>query len=232
MRLDRCTAERWTEARLGALSLALGLGDDPWPPIERVRSLYRSIDADVSAQASNLELPCRPGCDACCHEAVFLSAPEFLVVAADLFANKASTALRQILFEMQQVADRFSDELELLDAIESGHERDDVAARVKFRCPLLGPDGRCSVYASRELNARTFGLTWDEHRDHPFGCSLTHERLRVLSDCAPKGNFSGSQLVGARASRRALVASFPATSAKVQVYPWWFRQYAEHFDGA
>lgn len=227
---DARDPELRTASRLTALSSALGLGASPWRVIERVRALYRSIDAEVETRAASFDLPCHSGCDACCHEAVFLSAPEFLVVVAELLTSQDSSVLHQIREEMEKLAERFSDELELLDAIEGGPERDEVAARIKFRCPLLDSGGRCSVYGSRELNARTFGLTWDERRDHPFGCTLTHDRLRVVSPSTPDATLGRLPLAGARAARRKLVDAFPEPSAKVQVYPWWFREYADHLE--
>lgn len=115
---------------------------------------------------------------------------------------------------MAAIARRFEDELELLETIEPGPERDEVAARVKFDCPLLD-GGACSVYGARELNARTFGLTWDRRGAAAYGCGLTHERLRVL------GPNAGPGLVDARDVRRRLVALVPGTE-RVHVYPWWF----------
>jgi hypothetical protein len=93
-----------------------------------------------------------------------------------------------------------------------------VAARVKFRCPLLSHDGLCTIYPARELNGRTFGQSWDSVRAHPYGCELTHERLRVLP---PE---QGPRLIDAREARRRLVASVPGTE-RVHVYPWWFARY-------
>jgi hypothetical protein len=203
---------------LDRLSLALGLGD-PAPILEAMHALYLDIDRAVAAKSAGHELPCKSGCDACCHEAVFLSAPEFLFVAAHLLKSRDAGELEALLLEMRSLAARFEDELELLETLTPGAERDEVAARVKFRCPLLS-DGRCTVYPARELNARTFGLTWDALRAHPFGCELTHGRLRVLP---PE---IGPSLFDAREARRRLVAAVPGTE-RVHVYPWWFARYGD-----
>jgi hypothetical protein len=203
---------------LARLSQALGLGE-PAPILEAMRALYDEIDRQVDGKSAGHDLPCKAGCDACCHEAVFLSAPEFLCVAAHLMERDA--AERTALIEaMRSLARQFEDELELLEILTPGFERDEVAARVKFRCPLLAADGRCTVYPVRELNARTFGLTWDSARGHPFGCDLTHERLRVLPDGVAPSLFD------AREARRRLVAAVPGTE-RVHVYPWWFAEYGE-----
>jgi Fe-S-cluster containining protein len=203
---------------LTRLSSALGLGDDPRAILEPLAALYEEIDREVAGGSSGLAMPCRSGCDACCHESVFLSAPEFLAVAAHLARTRTKAEIEALHAEMVAVAERYEDELELLETIE-GSERDEVAARVKFRCPLLEAGGLCTVYEARELNARTFGLAFDRARGHAYGCELSHARLRVLPAEASKGLFD------AREARRRLVARVPGASGIVHVYPWWFRKF-------
>lgn len=203
------------------LSRALGLGDSPRQTTRLVRDVYREIDAEVTAGARGLSLPCRMGCDACCHEAVFLSGPEFLVVAEHLLDSWGDSDLRAVVDAMQEISVRYEDELELLETIE-GRERDEVARRVRFSCPFLSASGTCRIYPVRELNARTFGLSWDELRGDAFGCELTHERLRVL------GSGVGGTLAGARAARQRLVGAVAGTE-QVHVYPWWFSRYRRFF---
>jgi Fe-S-cluster containining protein len=180
-----------------------------------MRSLYAELDVSISSQAAGLELPCRAGCDACCHESVFLSAPEMLLVAEHLLSTRTAEERAAIVRAMAEIAARFADELELLETISPGEERDEVAARVKFRCPLLGADGACTVYEARELNGRTFGMSFDGVRSQAYGCSLTHARLRVLPPEAASSMFD------AREARRRLRAAVPETT-RVHVYPWWF----------
>ncbi|MCK6550314.1 hypothetical protein L6R52_31045 [Myxococcota bacterium] len=145
---------------------------------------------------------------------MFLSAPELLAVVDELLRTRTDAELRALVDAMAILAARFEDELELLETIPAGDERDEVAARVKFDCPLLA-DGACTVYRARELNARTFGQTWDRRRGAAYGCGLTHERLRIL------GPDVGTRLVDARDVRRRLVDAVPGTE-RVHVYPWWF----------
>lgn len=204
-------------AALAALSEALGLGPEPEAVLDPLFDLYAEVDGAVDAGAEGLDLPCRPGCDACCHESVFLSAPEFLAVAAELL-GWSEAARRRVVDAMRALAVQFEDELELLETLAPGPERDEVAARVKFRCPLLSEAGLCTVYRARELNARTFGRTVDADRDTPYGCTLTHQRLRVLPLSAT------ARLASARDARRRLVERLPGT-ARVHVYPWWFSRY-------
>ena len=185
-----------------------------------LRALYEQIDREVEAKSRGCALPCKAGCDACCHESVFVSGPELLAVCAALVADPGR--LRRVVAAMRSLADRFEDELELLEILEPGAERDEVAARVKFRCPLLSADGRCTVYAARELNGRTFGLTWDAARQQPYGCALTRDRLQVVGQAAAQG------LADARAARRRLAQTVPgAESSAVHVYPWWFAHHAD-----
>ncbi len=201
----------------------MGLGAEPGPVLAAVRQVYRMIDAAVESGALGLSLPCRAGCDDCCHEAVFVSAPEFLLVADDLLRSRTVDERRRISDEMRQIAGQFEDELALLDWIEPGPERDEVAARIRFRCPLLAQGGKCSVYPVRELNARTFGQARDEARGEPYGCHRTHERLRIL----PTERVD--RLAGARQMRRWFRELVPGVGP-VQVYPWWFQRYGHWLD--
>ena len=210
-----------TAAALSALCRDLGLGPDPDAVLGTLREIYEDIDARVAAAAHDVSLPCKKGCDACCHEAVFLSAPEFLGVAQDILTWPTERRA-SVVGQMLRFAELFEDELEQLDIFEAGPERDEVARRVKFRCPLLDSDGTCGVYAWRELNGRTFGQSWDERREHAYGCQLTHDRLRVIGEPAPA-------LFGARRARALLADRFPDHDV-VHVYPWWFARHAAHFE--
>lgn len=211
---------RGTGERLKQLSTALGLGDDPGRILAPLRELYAEVDAGLRSATAELDLPCRAGCSDCCYEAVFVSAAEFLAVAEALFERDEAgqePTLDAVLRLMCTVAGHFADEIELLETLPPGPERDEVAARVRFRCPLLGPDERCSVYAVRELNARSFGQTMDARRGSPYGCERTHARLKVLGPVP---------LADARELRAQLVRSVPGTDF-VHIYPYWFSRYRE-----
>lgn len=206
---------------LDRLSSALGLGSDAGAILGSLDQLYRAIDAEVAEQTAGQGLPCKMGCDACCHQSVFLSAPEFLRVAAELLATRSIEERRRVVSEMRALASRFSDELEQLEQFPPGAERDEVAARVAFRCPLLGSDGRCTIYPARELNARTFGATWDHRRAEPYGCPLTVARVLEL------GRSVAERWADPRDARMRLARAVPGTE-KVQLYPWWFEQYGRY----
>ena len=206
--------------RLSPLSRALGFESPARQIIDRIYSVYAQIDDEVARTTKDLNLPCHRGCDACCHESVFLSAPEFLVVCDHLFESFSAQALRSVVEQMCAVALEYEDELELLDQIDSGPERDEVAARVKFKCPLLSTEGACRIYPARELNGRTFGHAWDSSGGQAYGCSLTRDHLRIVDN--PQG-----KLIDARHARMTLVKRVPLTE-KVHVYPWWFRNYKRY----
>ncbi|MEM7676345.1 MAG: hypothetical protein AAF449_10120 [Myxococcota bacterium] len=199
------------------LAHALGL-EDFETVLAALDAVYRDVDAMIRAGQQGLDLPCRAGCDACCHEAVFVSAPEFFAVAVHLL-DAPIDVRRRIVAEMRALADKFEDELMLLEALPAGAERDEVAERVRFRCPLLSSAGECTVYAVRELNARTFGASRDELKGQPYGCELTHQRLRVLPEAA-------EHLPSAREARRWLRDRVPG-AGDVRVYPWWFSSYGQ-----
>lgn len=201
---------------LQALADALELGPAEGV-LNELRAIYAEVDEEVRVRAQGADLPCRAGCDACCKESVFLSGPEFFLVVAQLLQDWPKPEIETLLARMGALAERFADELELLESMEPGWERDEVAARVKFECPFL-LEHRCRIYAVRELNARTFGASWDHQRREPYGCALTHERLRVLPA------ETGPALSDARAMRAKLAARLPAT-LRVHVYPWWFQRY-------
>ncbi len=209
-----------TVAQLGDLADALGLACRPQEILRQVQDAYAAIDAKLDAGAANLQLPCHAGCSECCREAVFVCAAEFFCVAEAVLSWPA--AQRRILLDrMASVAATFEDEIELLETLDPGAERDEVAARVRFECPLLSEVGQCRVYAVRELNARTFGQAMDETRDEAYGCALTHARLAVLP------NSSKAGLYGAHQARQDFVRRVQGTEV-VHVYPWWFTRYRTH----
>ena len=201
------------------LGSALGFLEPAQEIISRVYSVYKDIDQHIQEVTSQTNLPCKRGCDACCHESVFLSAPEFLVVSEHIMNSFEFSERESLVHQMWALADEYEDELELLEEIISGPERDEVAARIKFSCPLLSADGACRIYVARELNGRSFGHAWDSARNEAYGCELTHDHLRVL-------NNPRDALIDARQARQSLVEQVPNTE-KVQVYPWWFKTYGK-----
>ena len=209
--------------RIKKLAAAMGFTQSPEETITVVRDFYRSLQEKLEQTETGLSLPCKEGCDACCHESVFLSAPEFLTVCHYLFGHKDQRYRDNLLNAMCLLAEEFADEIEFLESASPGFERDEVAARIKFRCPMLTEEGGCSIYPVRELNGRTFGLSWDAKNNQAYGCTLTRDSLRVVESPANK-------LLDARVVRKSF-NELVELSDVVHVYPWWFLKYRSFIEG-
>ncbi|MEE2902634.1 MAG: YkgJ family cysteine cluster protein [Myxococcota bacterium] len=209
--------------RIEKLAIAMGFTHSPERTIATVMAFYDSLQQDIKQVDASILLPCKEGCDACCHESVFLSAPEFLAVCNYLFEHREQAYREQLLREMIALAEEFADEIEFLESAPAGFERDEVAARIKFRCPMLSENGSCSIYPVRELNGRTFGKSWDSMNDEAYGCTLTRESLRIVD--APNTKLPDAR--GVRSSFNELVEQ----NDFVHVYPWWFAKYRAFITG-
>ena|GEM_PF-6499565 len=203
--------------RIEKLAVAMGFTNSPERTIATVMTFYDSLRREIKQVGASILLPCKEGCDACCHESVFLSAPEFLAVCNYLFEHREQAYREQLLQEMIALAEEFADELEFLESAPAGFERDEVAARIKFRCPMLSENGSCSIYPVRELNGRTFGTSWDRKNSQAYGCSLTRQSLRVIDE-------PNKQLLDARDIRFSF-NELVEHHDFVHVYPWWFAKY-------
>src|SRR5688572_20643657 len=58
-------------------AVAETLGATLAPALASLHALYAEVDAQNHANTRDLDLPCHKGCDACCHESVFLTPLEF-----------------------------------------------------------------------------------------------------------------------------------------------------------
>ncbi len=72
----------------------------------------------------------------------------------------------------------YEEHREVIEALEGERTdtHDDIAARLKFVCPLLGADGACEAYPGRELYARLFGSTFNEDGG-VYGCHIVGAHL-------------------------------------------------------
>jgi Fe-S-cluster containining protein len=201
----------WPE--LDRLCRAVGLFEPSSAILRRLKAAYAAADRDVASGTDGRALPCGKGCADCCHESVFVSAPEWIGAVWALCEAEQSVQ-QDILRQMVELARRYEDEFELLESLQPGPERDEVAARVRFRCPILAADGACRIYRWRELNARTFGQAWDARRGHAFGCHRTHAQV----------GHQRLALVDAWDQRARLARAFPE-AGRVHVHPWWFDRF-------
>jgi hypothetical protein len=172
---------------------------------------YQELDRRNQRNVDKLELPCHAGCDACCHESVFVTPLEF-VVAWDW----AQTHLDQ--HWRDQVIDRalrlFADHGEAIlafDAPPPAGAADHFAGarQLRFACPMLSDAGECSIYPVRELVARLFGCSFND-AGGVYGCELVGQKL-------------GGQVVTLVSATRVvtLISELPLTG-KRQVYPYYF----------
>lgn len=144
------------------------------PDLVALRAIYLDVDERTALNTRDLDLPCREGCDACCHESVFLTPLEFVALWDELQRN-----LPDLLDEVvERGLEIFRQQRALIEAfeapmdIETGEER---ARLLRFTCPLL-VDGSCSVYSSRPLYCRLFGNSFND-RSGIYGCDLVGKHL-------------------------------------------------------
>lgn len=125
-------------------------------------SLVAQVDAVFQKVSSNFsaEVKCRQGCSDCCHalfdvtliEAMYLNAKfaeldealrNTILIEADKADRKAYRFKRQASKDAEEV-----DQSEILLR----------TAKERLRCPLLDQDDRCSLYASRPITCRIYGI--------------------------------------------------------------------------
>jgi hypothetical protein len=175
-----------------------------------LRAFYAEVDRRNGQNIAGLDLPCGQGCDACCHQSVFLTPLEFLT-AWDWAQRHLSDA------ELSETVNRglelFAQHQELIEALDrpppaGACDHYEVASRLRFRCPLLSASGDCRIYPLRELYARMFGCSFYEEGGI-YGCQLVGKHLagRTVS------------LLSVRAVARRL-GDLPLTQTR-QVYPYY-----------
>lgn len=176
----------------------------------QLQALYDEVDARNARNTAALDLPCHRGCSMCCHESVFLTALEFFYVWDYVQREHDDASRRRIVAEGLALYRKFADEILAMEGPVPEGERDhvEVARKVRFACPMLTPQGACSVYPVRELLARLFGCSFNDDGG-VYGCHLVGAHLadKVVT------------LARARPTAQRL-ASLPLTQ-KRQVYPYW-----------
>ncbi|MEL7306326.1 MAG: hypothetical protein AAGJ56_10915, partial [Myxococcota bacterium] len=87
-------------------------------------------------------------------------------------------------------------------------EHDTIARKLRFTCPMLGVDGACRIYETRELYARLFGCSFND-AGGIYGCALVGAHLAGQTVTLPKTRIWAKRL-----------DELPLTF-KRQVYPYW-----------
>lgn len=115
-------------------------------PADRARAAMTIADAAAAAFAAHFPnqpaIDCRAGCDACCHLPVMIPPGVAEAICAHLVERLDPDALAALKAELAQAA-------AAADALAD-------PSTLRRRCPLLGADGRCTVYAVRPLTCRAF----------------------------------------------------------------------------
>ncbi len=103
-------------------------------------AFHEGFEFSLASAGNKREVACRAGCHLCCHNWITVTAPEVLLIAAELRARpKADDAA-----------------LAVAEAAEAGKGLDrDVRLARRLACPLL-VERLCSIYAVRPIACRGF----------------------------------------------------------------------------
>lgn len=155
--------------------LGFQLGD----AFHQLAGLYREVDDALARTTSSLNLPCKAGCDACCHQSVFLTPLEFLAAWDWLQSEVSEDDLSEIVTRAIRIYRLHQDTLIRLDREPPDGQRDhfSLVESLAFRCPLLSSDGKCLVHPARELYARLFGGSWERSPGALYACHMVSEHL-------------------------------------------------------
>ena len=146
---------------------------------ESLAALYRDLDQALERTTASLDLPCKAGCDACCHQSVFLTPLEFLAAWDWLQSELDESELDSIVRAGLRIFRLHQGTIVQLDEPPPEGETDhfSLVESLAFRCPLLSSDGKCRVHPARELYARLFGGTWERQPGALYACHMVSEHL-------------------------------------------------------
>jgi hypothetical protein len=147
-----------------------------------LQDLYRRVDEHAAALAEPLDLPCGPGCSACCRQSVFVTPLEALALLhhaqTHFTAAQRETLLQRglaIFHAHQPLILSFGHPpcpgLPALPGAEPAPGDPVERARgLNFDCPFLDHGGRCTAYPARDLRGRLFGVSRLRSRDEYYAC--------------------------------------------------------------
>ena len=106
---------------------------------------------------------CHEGCSDCCHALFDLSLVEGMAVNQAFNAAFGHGRERSDILTRASETDRAltRHKRELFRAEKDGESPEAIMARaaaLRMRCPLLGPDERCLLYAARPITCRLYGI--------------------------------------------------------------------------
>lgn len=143
------------------------------PELIPVFAAYEALVAEADAVFSRVAerhpdcVTCKPGCSDCCHATFDLSLVEAMYLNAKFVEAFDFGPARSRILENAGNADRQLTRMkrdyfrELRDGKASQEAMDrimDEAARARIRCPLLDANDQCSLYESRPITCRLYGI--------------------------------------------------------------------------
>lgn len=156
--------------------------------------LYRRVDEHAARLAEPLELPCGPGCSACCRQSVFVTPLEALYLLDHLQESVAPKDVHSVVLKAVTIVEREHPRI-----MSFGHptcpggrepgaedrapgiappDRVSSSLGLRFDCPLLDATGKCIVYPARELRARLFAVSVLRSRgDEYYACPALGRHL-------------------------------------------------------
>jgi len=152
-----------------------------------LRQVQRSIEDELKRLPARERGPvaCRAGCDFCCHLRVMATPVEVFALLDFLKQQLDKDTLEQFV-ERVEATDA---QLRALD--------EDVILKTNLPCPVL-VDGRCSGYAGRPLNCRSYHSlsreACEESFEHPEDLDRGHPQLRGVA-AVHEGAQAGFQQV-------------------------------------
>ena len=141
--------------------------------------LYKELDLALAKSTAALNLPCKAGCDACCHQSVFLTPLEFLAAWDWLQSELEISELHEVVTDALSIYRVQQSVIDRLD-LPPEHDADDhftIVETLRFRCPLLSSTRQCRVHPARELYARLFGGAWERRPGALYACHIVSEHL-------------------------------------------------------
>jgi Fe-S-cluster containining protein len=171
---------------------------------DRYRLLLERLDRWFAEAAKGREIPCRAGCNACCHGPFDISPAdaELLREGLALLPAGERTEIRtrgaKLLARIQELVPGWEAPWDV-DAIGEAAFDQMAETLAAEPCPMLGSDGKCRVYAHRPLVCRLIGLPMltDVGEVLPNACPI-QEKFPGYSEMAPipfaYESFAGEEL--------------------------------------
>ena len=131
----------------------------------KYESLRQSVDSlfeQISREFKN-EVKCAEGCSDCCYAIFDLSLIEAMYINKKFTEHFGTGLKRSNILELADEADRkaYKFKRQIFKDSKEGRNSNELiaeAARQRIRCPLLGENDRCLMYAHRPMTCRIYGV--------------------------------------------------------------------------